>query len=270
MALTVAGGVLTKANQAAQLAARAGSLQELVRLWSIVDIENLPGTIDTFARAAAIVAGQGYARSAAAAANYYGLFRRVEGAGVIAVAPAAAPSSDYFAELMLGASLAGIITARKAGMSLPSASRQGLVRASGEMTKLVLFGGRMTIIEAAQRDPKALGWSRVTTGEPCAFCRMLAARGPAYKSEKTAEFEAHGHCACMAEPVYRGKQDSGPVPADSAKYLAEYRTAQEWARSSGTMSQDTSNNALNNYRRWLANGSPEPGQPTDGVPGNGD
>lgn len=270
MALTVAGGLLTRANQAAQLAARAGSLQELVRLWSLVDVENLPGTIETFARAAAILAGQGFDQSAAAAANYYSLFRRVEGVGALAVPAAARPSIEVVAGGLRGAALKGIIDARKAGMSVPAASRQGLIRVAGELTKQVLAGGRMTIIGATQQDPRALGWSRVTSGEPCAFCRALAGRGPVYRSEKSAGFEAHDHCACTAEPVYAGKQDEGVAVADAATYLTEYKTAQAWARSSGTMSQDTSNNALNNYRRWLASGSPAPGQQTtDGVPGNG-
>lgn len=269
MALTAAGSALTSAHRASQLAARAGSLQGLLRLWSIVDIENLPGTIDTFAQAAALLAGEGFDQSAAAAANYYGLFRRVEGIGAVAVPRAARPSLETFAGELRGAALKGIIDARKAGMSLLGAGQQGLVRVSGALTKLVLAGGRMTITGAVDRDRQALGWARATSGDPCTFCRMLASRGPVYKSEKSADFEAHDHDACMPEPVYRGDPKSVGVVADSAKYLDEYQRAQAWARGSGTMSQDTSNNALNNYRRWLANGSPAPGQPTDGDPGNG-
>jgi hypothetical protein len=269
MALTRAGATLTEANRAAQLATRAGSLQELVRLWSIVDIENLPGTINTFARAAAILAGDGFDRSAVAAANYYGLFRRVEGVGTIAVPRAPRPVLDVLIGALRGAALKGIIDGRKAGMGLPAASRNGLIRVSGELTKQVLAGGRMTITSAVEQDPVALGWARVTSGEPCPFCRLLASRGPVYKSAKTADFEAHDHDVCMPEAVFRGKQDEGPAVDDGDKYLREYRQAQAWARSSGTMSSGTSNDSLNNYRRWLANGSPSAGQQsTDGVPGN--
>lgn len=267
MALTAAGAALTEANRAAQLAARAGSLQGLLHIWSIVDVTDLSGTIETFARAAALLAGEGFDRSAAAAANYYGLFRRVEGVGAIAVPRAARPSADFMIGELRGSALKGIIDARKAGMTIEGAKSQGLVRVAGALTKLVLSGGRMTITGAVDRDPRALGWARVTSGDPCTFCRMLASRGPVYKSEKSADFEAHDHDACMPEAVYRGEQDEGPAPADSEKYLAEYRTAQAWARTSGTMSQDTSNNALNNYRRWLANGSPAPGAPSTTAPG---
>lgn len=268
MALTAAGAALTEANQAAQLAARAGSLTGLMRLWRIVDITNLGSTIETFARAAALLAGEGFDRSAAAAANYYGLFRRVEGVGALAVPRAPRPAAEFMAGQLRGAALKGIIDARKAGMTLDGASKQGLIRTAGALTKLVLSGGRMTITGAVEQDPRALGWARVTSGDPCTFCRMLASRGPAYKSEKSADFEAHDHDACMPEALFRGRQDEGAAVADSAKYLAEYQQAQAWARTSGTMSKDTSNNALNNYRRWLANGSPKPGESDGASAGN--
>ena len=269
MALTVAGTQLTKTQQAAQLAHRAQSLQGLLRLWALVDVENLPGTIDTFAQAAAILAGEGFDNSAATAATYYGLFRLVEGVGSIVVPKAPRPVLDWIVGQIRGSALKGIIDARKAGMSLGKAKTEGFIRVSGEMTKLVLAGGRMTITGAVNRDKQALGWARATTGDPCTFCRMLASRGPVYKSEASADFEAHDHDACMPEPVYKGDPVHLGVAAQSATYLAEYNKAQAWARASGTMSQDTSNNALNNYRRWLDNGSPEPGQTTDRNPGNG-
>ncbi len=266
MALTAAGAALTRANTAAQLAARAGSLQGLLRLWSIVDIENLPGTIGTFAQAAALLAGEGFDESAAAAANYYGLFRRVEGVGALAVPRAARPAAEFMAGQLRGAALKGIIDARKAGMSLVGAKSQGLIRVAGELTKLVLSGGRMTITGAVDRDPRALGWARATSGDPCTFCRMLASRGPVYKSEKSADFEAHDHDACMPEAVFRGNPANVGVVKQSEDYLGEYRRAQEWARSSGTMSSGTSNDSLNNYRRWLDNGQPEPGASDGGSP----
>jgi len=269
MALTAAGAALTEANRAAQLAARAGSLQGLLRLWSIVDVTDLSGTIETFARAAALLAGEGFDQSAAAAANYYGLFRRVEGVGALAVPRASRPGVDFMAGQLRGAALKGIIDGRKSGMDITRAKANGLVRVAGALTKLVLSGGRMTITGAVDRDPRALGWARVTSGDPCTFCRTLASRGPVYKSEKSADFEAHDHDACMPEAVFRGEQDSGLAVEQSEKYLREYRTAQEWARTSGTMSEGTSNNQLNNYRRWLANGSPAVGKSTDGDPGNG-
>lgn len=267
MALTAAGNLLTDAHRAQQLAVRAGSISGLMRMWSVVDPVNLGDTINVFAQAAAILAGQGFDQSATAAAQYYSLFRRVELGSGLAVPAASRPGVEFLAGQLRGAALKGIIDARRAGKSVAGAKDQGLIRVVGTLTKLVLAGGRQTVTGGVQVDRKALGWGRVTSGDPCTFCRTLASRGPVYKSERSADFEAHDHDGCSAEPLFGDDPlESSKVIRQSEEYLTEYRTAQEWARASGTMSTKTSNNALNNYRRWLDNGSPEPGVTTAVTP----
>jgi hypothetical protein len=129
-----------------------------------------------------------------------------------------------------------------------TAYRQDALRVAGALGKLVLTGGRRTLTGIAARDPQALGWGRTTSGDPCAFCRMLAGRGPTYKTEKSADFEAHDGCGCSAEPLFKG----GSPPEQAAEYAREWNEAQRLARQDGTSSTGTSNNALNNYRRYLA------------------
>lgn len=63
-----------------------------------------------------------------------------------------------------------------------------------------LAGGRNTIARTTARDRKG-GWARVTSGDPCAFCAMLASRGPVY-SENSVRFRAHDGCSCSAMAVY--------------------------------------------------------------------
>jgi hypothetical protein len=259
MAQTPEGLQLTSAQRAAQVALRARSLSGLLALWRVVDVTNLAETIDIFTQAAVILALNGSDESAAAAGRYYELFRRAEGV------PGSAPGfrigrlpQQLVASELRGAALSGIINARRGGMSLVGAKNNGLVKVAGAFTKLVLSGGRMTVIGNVNRDRQALGWQRVTSGDPCAFCRMLAGKGAVYKTEKAASFETHGHCACTTEPFYRGDTPS----RQNLEYEYEFNAAQEWARENGTMSRGTSNNALNNYRRWLSAGSPEPGDGT--------
>jgi hypothetical protein len=249
MAKTAAGAELTKAHHAAQLAVRAGSLTNLVKLWKIVDPADLGGTIDTFIEAAVLLAGQGFDRSAGTSSRYYSLFRRVEGIGgaapvVLATrTPAAVVAGD-----LRGAALKGIIDARRAGLPIEPAKTRGLVRVVGALGKLVLAGGQRTITGSVQRDPQAIGWGRVTSGDPCAFCRMVAGRGATYKTEKSASFEPHDGCGCSAEPLFKG----GSPPAQAAEYAREWNEAQRRARQDGTASTGTSNDQLNNYRRYLA------------------
>lgn len=249
MAGTSQGEKLTVDYRAAQLAIRAGSINQLVELWRVVDPTRLSDTIDVFARAAAILAGSGYTESAVSAARYYPLFRRAEGVGAaFSVSIPGRPTVDSLAGEIRGAALLGIIDARRRGETPEGAKRNGFVRAAGALAKLILNGGRRTIIDAVQDDRRALGWSRVVGGDdPCAFCRMLAARGPAYKSRKSADFQPHDTCSCTAEPSFV----AGPT-AQAEEFARQWTEAQAWARENGISSAGTANPALNIFRQYLA------------------
>lgn len=259
MAATAEGTRATARFRAEQIALRASVIRRLITLWRVVDPTDLRGTIGAFAEAAATLAQVGHGDSAVLAQRYLRIFRMAEGVGA-GLPPLSGivrlDASDAVAAVR-AAALSGIVDARRQGASLDVAGRRGFVRTAGELTKLVLAGGRMTLIEATRRDPRAMGWQRVTSGDSCVFCRMLASRGAVYKSERSADFEAHGSCACTVEPVYR---DSA-FPEQAERYLAEYTKAQAWARSDpANRGRDgNSNPGLNAYRRWLAAGSPEPG-----------
>lgn len=85
----------------------------------------------------------------------------------------------------------------------PSEARDiSLVESTGTATRHVLTGGRQSLLTLLTEDPQVQRWTRVTDGDPCAFCAMLASRGPVYLTEDSAGFKAHDHCACTAEPVY--------------------------------------------------------------------
>lgn len=68
-------------------------------------------------------------------------------------------------------------------------------------TRYVLEPARATITEATVADPAARGWRRYTRAGSCDFCQMLAGRGHVYSS-RTATFESHGHCHCVAAPTW--------------------------------------------------------------------
>lgn len=264
MAGTREGRRLSDQYRAEQLAIRAQSLRGLLDIWKGVKPADLSGTIDTFTTAAVLLALDGYDDAALSASRYLPIFRRAEGirGEPPAVITSPGPARVDIAANLRGAALSGIITARRAGMSTAKAADNGLVKVAGALAKIVLTGGWMTILSHTQRDPVALGWQRVTSGDPCAFCRMLAGRGPVYKSEGAADFTPHDGCGCTAEPVYR----KDGVDPQAAVYREEYAAAQRWAATNVTRESATSNNQLNNYRQWLAKGKPEPG---DNAPGGG-
>lgn len=80
---------------------------------------------------------------------------------------------------------------------------------------------RDTVLSNRQRDPRAVGWTRITRGSAsCRFCRMLADRGAVYR-EATVRFAAHDDCMCTAAPVFKGGE-VGPE-ASTVQYMASKR-----------------------------------------------
>ncbi|HEX6685755.1 MAG TPA: hypothetical protein VF062_23470 [Candidatus Limnocylindrales bacterium] len=203
MARTAAGAALTQRHRAVQLSLRAATVRDLVTLWGGVDPTNLAGTIGRFTAGGTALVRAQHQVSATAAGRYLGGFRLVElGTPGAAARLAAALPADVVAGALRGAGLAGIINARRAGFSPAAAARNGLVKVIGQAASLVFSGARDTLLATASADPRSERWERVTGPDPCDFCAMLAGRGAVFLSEQTADFEAHDHCACMAEPQF--------------------------------------------------------------------
>lgn len=113
---------------------------------------------------------------------------------------------------------ANVKSKTRRGKSPEQAARDAVVEAGGSAARHVLTGGRATHLELVRHDTAAIGWARVTDGDPCAFCAMLSSRGPVYKSEASASVvvnpkarralgeQYHDNCACEAEAVYSRTQ----------------------------------------------------------------
>ena len=72
---------------------------------------------------------------------------------------------------------------------------------------MIHSAARLTTQRNMRLDPTSPRWARVPRGETCEFCLMLASRGFAYTSEKTAgrEMQYHSDCDCRIVPSW-GKQ----------------------------------------------------------------
>lgn len=105
------------------------------------------------------------------------------------------------------------------GRTAAQAARDAAADAAGAAGRHVLEGGRHMGLALIHADDVAKGWIRVTDGDPCAFCAMLASRGPVYRSEQSANFvvnpkaarplgaKYHDNCGCSAEAVFdRGQE----------------------------------------------------------------
>lgn len=114
--------------------------------------------------------------------------------------------------------------------------------------------GRDIINGASQRDERALGWARVTDGDPCHFCAMLASRGAVYRSREAAGATSndgvlpnsperlqryHPSCHCQVVPIY--SRDQFWVPGSRELH-------EEWQRVARGLSGD---DALRAWRRHI-------------------
>lgn len=248
MASTGAGRMLSRQHRHAQLRVSAQTLRRFMVLWPIWTGDE-PSYATMVAALVPLVQLQ-HRTSAGLASAYYRVFRQVEGA-----AGSATPRLASFdiSDVVSSLYFTGIRQAQRslaAGLQAEQVRRQTLTRVSGTVARQALAGGRDTILQSVAADPVAVGWQRVTSGSPCAFCTTLSANGPAYRRQDTAGFEAHDHCSCTAEPAYgRGPEFWNP---QNLEHKQAYDRAQSNARVDGELSRGTSNDALNAVRRQLS------------------
>ncbi|MFD6638321.1 hypothetical protein ACFWDN_21170 [Micromonospora chalcea] len=110
------------------------------------------------------------------------------------------------------------------GATPAQAAAQARAATARATVRHVTDAGRDTIRDTSRRDRVALGFARVTDGDPCYFCAMLASRGPVYESAETAGADDpyHDGCGCVPAPVYRR---ADPWPGRAREFEALWKDA---------------------------------------------
>jgi len=95
---------------------------------------------------------------------------------------------------------------------MADAQKSATTAVKGATFRHVQNGGRDSLSIGVKKDPVALGYVRVTKGEPCYFCAMLASRGLVYSADSFDESNArftgahnvkvHDSCACSLAPAF--------------------------------------------------------------------
>jgi len=220
MASTVAGTQLTEQHRTAQLALRALALRQVLAIWPAFDVEDAARSWPPVEAALLSVIGERRAVSASLAAGYFEAFRRAEGISGIVKPVLTGFDADAVARARTSLQVTGYVTTeRLKALRHPEPARTALVRVSGAVARHTLDGGRETLQASVRADRRAIGWARATSGSACSFCAMLASRGPVYE-QGTGDFQAHDHCACSLEPIYRRDQE---WPAGSREYQQLWR-----------------------------------------------
>jgi len=194
---------LSEQHRAAQTRLMAIVAADTARVFPLLDISNVDRTFGSFVDGMEQTVNARRTISSSLSSTYYNAIR-----GDVNVRGDFSPrlfgqvgKDQLFTSLLV----AGPVSIKKnlaAGVSAETARQAALTNTIKTTQRHVVNGGRATILDSVRRDPSALGWSRLTDGQPCAFCALLASRGPAYKSEGTSKFRAHDGCGCTAVPVF--------------------------------------------------------------------
>lgn len=200
MARTAKGRALTEAHRRAQIANGALSMKkaEIVYRRGLY-LNNIDSSFPVVSAAIEQVAMDGHLNSVELARNYVPEFAKAEG-----FEPPQAPvvgmdtvgltkdlrvNGNYQLKAKIGA-----------GIDPGAAKQSSEALVKGLVKQHVMSGGRNFIIEGVKYSGSSGRWRRVTDGKPCAFCAMLAGRGPVYAAD-TVDFEAHPACGCGVEQV---------------------------------------------------------------------
>lgn len=224
-------------RQAVRFAGKyAGYYSELGRLWRAGKMNDTQ-----YVRLCVELERAGHDGSAAMAAKFVSDFRKLNGVD---------PGLIVYDEFDAAAALARSIATTRIMASDPDKAGETIDRMAVGFNRAVLNAGRDTVEWSAGAQGRS--WRRVTDGDPCAFCAMLATRSDYTTKERalttghTSRHKRgnkrplgsryHDHCGCTVVEVVGPWE---PNRAD-AGYQKVYEKAREWVDDHG-LSQSPSN-----------------------------
>lgn len=214
----------------------AGYYSELGRLWRSGKMNDTQ-----YVRLCVELERAGHDGSAAMAAKFVSDFRKLNGVD---------PGLIVYDEFDAAAALARSIATTRIMASDPDRAGDTIDRMAVGFNRAVLNAGRDTVEWSAGAQGRS--WRRVTDGDPCAFCAMLATRSDYTTKERALTTgrtrrhrrggkrplgsKYHDHCGCTVVEVV-GRWE--PSSADTA-YQRVYEKAREWVDDHG-LQQSPSN-----------------------------
>jgi hypothetical protein len=223
MAATLAGARLTERHRTQQVALKAVFLWEFHRIWPLLDPLRLDKTAAAWIEVALSLILGYRVQSTAISVEYYDRFRELEtGVGLVdrgRVTAAVKPNDTAIRSSLIATGPAKLKHDTRRGVDIERAQTTALTATSGAASRHVLAGGRDGLVEAGRTERKPIRFFRVTDGNPCAFCAMLASRGPVYVTRETGLTTSasapsrppgepyHDDCNCTVEPQFTRTQD---------------------------------------------------------------
>lgn len=217
----------------------ASSIRDVLAIWSQLNFQDVRSSWPALRTALSSLIRDRFRQSVAEGADYYRQARQAaEVPGEAHIIEPELPSADLIDGTLDSTGPWGMLGKIKQGQQVTQAADNSGVRLAGASSRLIQNGARQVVLHSVDGDAEAVGWMRVTQGNPCAWCSMLASRGVSYKTKASAGFEAHEHCNCKPMAVF--SRSAAKASHDNPLY-------QQWQQvTKGYGGRD----ALNAWRRY--------------------
>lgn len=223
MAATAEARAETQAYRRLQARLATLTVAQMRVLWRLLDPENLDATVPGWSDASLRLIRQQHGQSAQVAERYVRRFRTAEiGQPPSGRLPRPGLSDEAVKTSLLVTGPFRIRQRLGKGGNLADAADVAFRTSAAAAVRHTLNGGRGVVMGTVSQDRRAIGWARSTSARPCAFCALLASRGPVFKSRSAASFQAHDACACHPEPVYR---EDTEWPGQAREFAYLYQTS---------------------------------------------
>lgn len=189
---------------------------EFAALWALWKVSQTPAQRRAWLTANVNLIKRYRSRAQAIALRYYQRARGMDAGSALPELPQIKQASDAdLLKNLIDRSTGVYKRARLVGLDELQAEERARQAAEASGSRLVLKGGRDAIEQVEKSDRDAIGWMRVSDGDPCPeFCAVMVSRGAVYRSRKTAGesandrfvgagmFKFHDNCGCTVAPVF--------------------------------------------------------------------
>jgi hypothetical protein len=205
--------------RATQLQLRKQMLAQILRSWPALNFDHLDQTWPAWLEAMQQTLIGYHQQLAAQSSLLYRGTRQLE-VGDPGPTLLAAPPTEDWTRKALGYAAPGVWEQRmRAGDDRQQAEKTALVSTLGTSTRIALDGARQTVLDAAETDTNKVRFFRVTDGDPCYFCALLASRGAVYRSAFNAGDgnTYHNDCGCTVGVTFKSGHKVDPVSQQAAE-----------------------------------------------------
>jgi hypothetical protein len=155
------------------------SILDILRIWMQMGLQDVRASWPPLRTALAALIRDRFGMSARNGSAYYLQARLASGVtGTFPVVTAPLPDDALVTATLDSTGPYGLLARIKSAQPVDTAMQNTGVILSGAASRLILNGARETVLQAVAQDAKAVAWMRVTAANPCAWCAMLASRGP--------------------------------------------------------------------------------------------